>query len=203
MGVVLEQAVHQRAGDAAGDGAFGLVERLLAARQHAAERARALDLDAAAVDLVAARLHAAGGAERGHAVADAHTHRARDLAALKARDHGQKAEAGDVGLARLDAVGIEDALAQHLVAAADAEDGAAGGRARRDGAGEAAFAQPAQVGGGAFRAGDDDEVGALELARRRHEARAHLRHALQRLELVEVGQARQLDHGDLPRAVLA
>src|SRR5689334_12629333 len=53
---VLEEAVHERAGDAAGDGALALT----GARDRRRERAPAAALDAAAVDLVAGGVAAAG-----------------------------------------------------------------------------------------------------------------------------------------------
>src|SRR4051812_44675182 len=143
---IFVEAVHERARHAAGDAAFRLVDGAPATRDDGGERAAAATLDAAAVDLVA------GGDA---AVAEADGHLRRDLVARERGRHGQKAEAGDVALLGLDAVGIADALAEHLVAAAHAVHAAAGARARNDRVAEAAAAQPRQIFDGALGAGHD------------------------------------------------
>ena len=94
------------------------------------------------------------------------------LSRAKRVDHRQEAEAGDLALGRLDAVGIEDALAEELVAAADAEDGRRRRGARDERTGEAAGAQPAEIGDGGLGAGHDHERGA---ARDRRAARPSAR----------------------------
>src|SRR6185295_13296434 len=92
-------------------------------------------LDAAVADLVAAR----GALEQPRAARAAAQH-------LVGGEHGadrQQAEAGDRAAAGLDLV--VDALAEQLVAAADAEDGPTPGGPRRQGVGDAGGPQALQV----------------------------------------------------------
>ena len=104
----------------------------------------------------------------------------------------------------LDAMGIAHDAAEHLVAAADAHDMAAAPAMGGEVAVPAVAAEVDEVGDGRFRAGNDDQPGILrQRPARRDEDDLDLRLGLQRIEIVEIGDARQHRHGDLQRAGFA
>ena len=69
---------------------------------------------------------------------------------------------------------------------------------RRDGAVQALRAQPGQVAGGVLGAGQDDPVGPGHVGGRTRPHQPHARNVLQRLEFVEVADARVRDDRDGP-----
>ena len=77
----------------------------------------------------------------------------RGLVCRHRRVDGEKAEAGQAGDRTLDAVGIADHLSQHLIAAADADDGASVAMSADDGLRTTVAAQFQQVVEGGFRTG--------------------------------------------------
>ena len=123
---------------------------------------------------------------------------AQHLVGRERRPHRQQAEAGDRAAARLDVV--VDALAEQLVAAADAEDRAAGGgpapRARRRGRRPRRRSRSSTV---AFVPGTHHEVGALDVGGRAREAHAHAGLGRQRVDVGEVAHPAQADDGDVER----
>ncbi len=145
--VVLERAVPGRAEHGARDAAVGL-----AVGAHEQLRA-AVALNAPVADLVASRLRAELGRAAGAP--------AQHLVAHEARAHRQNSEALDRAAAGLDVV--VDALAQQLVAAADAEDRLPGGGAGGKCAVQARGAQAVEVFDRRLRPGNDHEVGALDV----------------------------------------
>ena len=128
--------------------------------------------------------------------------RRSSLSAAKRGPHRQQPEAGDRAAAALDLV--VDPLAEHLVAAADAEDRVA---ARPRGAASArvepAGAQPLEVLDGRLRTRHEHEVGALDVGGRAREAHAHPRLGGQRVDVGEVAHPAQPHDGDLERVAAA
>ncbi len=92
---------------------------------------------------------------------------------------------------------VRDRLAEHLVAAADADERRAGLDARVDGPLESGLAQEEQVLRRVFRAGQDDEVGAAEFRRTAHVGDFDIGLVGERIEIREVRELRQLDDGDV------
>jgi hypothetical protein len=86
------------------------------------------------------------------------------------------------------------ALAEHLQAAADAEHAPAGIDAGGDRVREPRLAEPGEVGRDVLRAGQNDELGAVEGARTRDPFDPS--HLLELAELVEVRGRRIADDGD-------
>ena len=92
-------------------------------------------------------------------------------------------------------LGIVQTLAEHLIAAADADDRAAVGGGPRDRRVQPALAQPREIGHGRLAAGKNDDVRAIDRLGVCDEAHGHARLGGQRLEIVEVRDARQSEHG--------
>jgi len=99
-----------------------------------------------------------------------------------------------------DAVGIADAPAEHLVAAADPGHPPAFGVVLVNGQRQAAAAQELQVGEGALGTGEDQQVEAGNLIRSGDIAQVDVRFMLERIEVGVVGQARQAYHADAQRS---
>ena len=97
----------------------------------------------------------------------------------------------------LDAVPVDDGAPQHLEAAADPQDHRRIGRdtPRVERVEEATAAERSQVGDGRPGAGQHDEVGSPQLVGPRHPADVHAGFGHQRVEVREVGQARQQQYG--------
>ena len=106
---------------------------------------------------------------------------------------------------RFDPVQVDQRLAQHLQAAADAQHAPAARGVPRDGGVQPLRAQPGQVGGGGLAAGQDDPVHVIQLGRAARPGQAHAGHVLERLELVQVADARIGDdsHARVHRAAAA
>ena len=111
------------------------------------------------------------------------------------------AEAGDGAGRALDAGGIGDLAAEHLVAGAEAEDAAAAAEVGGDVDVEAGGAEGGEVGDGGLRAGEEDEVGVAGEGRAGPDAdEFDLRVGGERVEVVEVGDVREDRDGDADRA---
>ena len=110
---------------------------------------------------------------------------------------GSSAEALDRAGAGFD--GVVDRVAEHLVAAADAEDRRARRGARRERAIEPRGAQPREILDGRLRPRHDDEVGALDVGRRAREAHPHAGLRADRVEVGEVAHPAQPQDGDVER----
>ena len=118
--------------------------------------------------------------------------------------HIQKPEARRVARRAFDAVGIGDAAPEHLIAAAEAEHMAAAAVMREQIDVPALRAQEGEIAAGRLRAGDDDELGiAGDRFARTHHHEIDARLELQRIEIVEIGDPRQREAGDLALARLA
>jgi hypothetical protein len=100
------------------------------------------------------------------------------------------------------AVGIGDARAQHLVAGAQAQHMAAAARMRQDVDVPAFGAQRGEVGERRLRAGQQHEIGERQRAARRHQLERDAGLGAQRIEIVEIGDARQARHGDGERRLV-
>ena len=90
---------------------------------------------------------------------------------------------------------VVDAPAQHLEAPADAQHRLAGPRVIGDRAGQAAIAQPRQVGDGGLAARNHDQVGVGQVGGVGDPAHQHAGLAGQRLDVGGVGDPRQPDRG--------
>jgi hypothetical protein len=110
-------------------------------------------------------------------------------------DQRQQAQAGRIAV---DAVRVDQRLAQHLQAAADAQHRAALRGMCRNGAIQALGAQPGQVAAGVFGAGQDDPVGTRQVGRATRPFQTHAGHLVQRLKFVEVADAWGGDDSDGP-----
>ena len=110
----------------------------------------------------------------------------------------QEPEAAE-GAALFDPVGVGELFAEHLVAAADAEDRHVAGGQLLDSGLEARLPEPQQVGHSAFRAGEDDEVRRPQFLRGLHVAQAEDRVVFQRREVREVRDLRQTEDGHVHR----
>ena len=95
----------------------------------------------------------------------------------------------------LDAKRIPKLLAQHLIAPAYTKDRAAICRKMQDPRFQAVLAKPEKVGHGIFRAGKDDEVGFAELADGLHIPHRDAVDRLQRPEIREIRDMRQMSMG--------
>ena len=121
-----------------------------------------------------------------------------DLFAVEDGVHVQKPQPADLRQARgLHAIRVRDAAAQHLIAAADAEDGRAARGLLADGSLEPRLAEPAEVGDGALGAGQKDHVRRAELADGGDIAQRDVRIALKGRKISKIGDARQADHGQI------
>ena len=153
-----------------------------------------------AVDFVARDLRARRRAERPagqHARADSR----RRLVTRERGDNREQTEPRHAPRVRFDVLGIVQTLAEHLIAAADADDRAAVGGGARDRGVQTALAQPREIGHGRLAAGKHDDVRAIDRLGVCDEAYGHARLGGQRLEIVEVRDARQAGHGHAqPRA---
>ena len=89
----------------------------------------------------------------------------------------------------LDADFVDQGAAQHLVAAADADDDTARGSMALDCIGESALLEVVEVGDSGFGAGDDDAVGLAKLTRIVDVAETDAGLARERVEVVEIGDA--------------
>ena len=115
------------------------------------------------------------------------------LLRLEHRDQGQQAQARAIAV---DALRVDERLAEHLQPAADAQHRAAALRVLRDGAVQPLRAQPGEVAAGVLGAGQDDPVGMRDVGRGASPDEAHAGNVLERLEFVEVADARIGDDGD-------
>ena len=142
--------------------------------------------DQAVVDLVAAqRRECAGAGQR-----------------LVGREHDVASSRPSPGTSRTPIRRGRRWAAQHLEAAADAEDGPARRGVGGDGRVEATLAQPGQIGDGGLAAGDHHEVGIGQLGGVGDPAHQHPGFTGQRLDVGGVGHPRQAHRGDpqpLPR----
>ena len=124
---------------------------------------------------------------------------------LVAAEHGldvEQPETGHPGGLALDAIGIGDALAQHLIAAADAEHRAAAAMVGRDVDIPALFPQEGEIGDGRLGPRQDDEVSVpRQRIARRHHVDGDVGLGAQGVEIVEIGDAREHRHGDADRPV--
>ena len=122
---------------------------------------------------------------------------AQRLVAGQNRLDVEQSEARGLAGGAFDALGIGDAAPEHLIAAANAR-----ARARRAGMREdvdvpALGAQAGEIGDRRLRAGQDDEIGTAAAARRaRTSDQRTSGSSLQRIEIVEIGDARQTGDGD-------
>ena len=118
--------------------------------------------------------------------------------ALLRREFGRRIDQAEpVFCAPVDAVGAEwvfEARPQHLKTAADAQHGRTVVGGRLDRVVEPAGLHPPQVGNGALRTRQNHEVRSGEFLRCRHVINSHAA-ALQRREVVEIGDAWKTDHG--------
>ena len=122
------------------------------------------------------------------------THIAQLLFRLQHGGVVEQAETRTAARRAFQAVGIVDARAEHLKAAADAEDLAAVAQVAGDGGVPAVLAQARQVGAHALRAGQDDQVGRRYRLAGADELQIHLRVQAQRVEVGVVADARQHRH---------
>ena len=99
--------------------------------------------------------------------------------------------------APFDSVFVDDLVAEHLEAAADAKHRRIRAASTADGVREPAVAKPPEVGHRGLRSRNDDEIRIAELLGRCDPANSHARFGHQRLELVEVGNAREAHHRDV------
>ena len=100
----------------------------------------------------------------------------------------------------LDTERIGEAAAEHLVAAAQAEHVAAAARMRLDVDVPTLLAQEREVADGRFRARQDDDIGvARDRLSGTDELEPHARLHAERIEIVEIRDARQHRHDDLER----
>ncbi len=116
----------------------------------------------------------------------------------------EEGEAGDLAGRAFDPGGVGDAAAEHLVAAAQPEDGAAAAGVGDDVDGEAGGAQAARSAMVDFRAGEDDEVGVGGedgACAKAEEVDGGL--GVERVEVVEVGDVGQDRDGDAEAAAAA
>jgi hypothetical protein len=104
----------------------------------------------------------------------------------KHRDQRQQAQAGRVAI---DAMRVDQRLAQHLQAAADAQHRPALRGMCGNGAVQALGAQAGQVAAGVFGAGQDDPVGTRQVGRAPRPFQIHAGQLVQRLKFVEVADA--------------
>ena len=124
------------------------------------------------------------------------------LGNLEGGDQRQQAQARRIAV---DACGVDQCLAQHLQAATHAQHRAALPRVMGNGLVQPLRAQPGQVGSGGLGARQHHPVGGLEarqVGRAARPQQAHAGHVLERLELVQVADARVGDdgHGGVHRA---
>ncbi len=102
-----------------------------------------------------------------------------------------------------DAIGIGNGAAQHLVAAANAEDAATGAMMGEDVDVPAVFAQGGEIGAGRLGAGDEDEIGiARQGLAGLNQGHGDAGLGAEGIEVVEIGDARQARHGDVEAAPL-
>ena len=145
------------------------------------------------MDLVAAQCGALGGQRSA-------TGRTGHLFGVFALDKGrldvEESEPAGLVSRRLDAGGVEDAAAEHLVAAADADQRHAGAGAVTQRRLETALAQPGQIGHRGLGAGQHDSGRAAQSVRADDVVDGHVGLAGQRLEIGGVARERQAHHGD-------
>ena len=98
---------------------------------------------------------------------------------------------------RPDSTVVVDALAEQLVAAADAEDRRARGGAGGQRAVQAGAAQPLEVLDRRLGPGHDEQVGALDVGGRAREAHPHPRLGRERVDVGEVAHPAQAQDGDV------
>ena len=178
--VVLQHAVPARPPHRAA--AAAVEERL---------RRRIGDLGDAVVDLVP-----------GHRRAERLAVRAAEvLCRAEHHPHRQQAQPGDRAPARFHLV--LDLAGQHLVPAADAEHGRPARARAATARGQAALAQPAQVGDGGPGPGQHHQVGVGQVGRAVREPHQHAGLGGQRVHVGEVADPRQPDHGDTEKIRLA
>ncbi len=152
-----------------------------------------LALDPAHVDLVAADLEPAGAGEQARPAQRPALPEHGHLAGPEAGTGGEQAQPGDAA-PFLHPLGVVDVPAQHLVAAADPEHRRPRLPRAPDGLGEAPGAQPLQVPDRGLGPGQDHQVGPAQLVPARDQTQPHPRLAGERLQLVEVADASQVDH---------
>ena len=116
----------------------------------------------------------------------------RDVKQLKALDLARRP---------LHAVRVRHGFAQHLVAAADPKNPPAAPRMGEKVDVPALLTKEFEIGDRRLAAGQDDKVGDRQRLAGAHEDEPHGRLHAQRVEIVEIGYARQHWHGDGHRAV--
>ena len=149
----------------------------------------------AVVDFVAAGSHAR---ERRPGTRELPEGCAGALHGLGRLEHGDQRQQAQAGRVAVDALGVDQRLAQHLQAAAHTQHGAALPRVRGDGLVQPLRAQPGQVGGGGFGTRQHDPVRwpqARHVGRAAHPLQAQAGHVLERLKFIEVADARVGHHG--------
>src|SRR6267143_1188221 len=94
-------------------------------------------------------------------------------------------------------LGIVDRVSQHLVAAADADDGASFARGGGDGGRQSAGPEPLKISDRALASGKDDRISGSEFRGRAGEANVNAGLARERFEVVEVEDSGQSHDGDV------
>ena len=157
---------------------------------------RVLD-GAAVVDFIASDLHTRQlGPRASRQFTKARLRLEHRFGGFEQRDQWQQAQAGAVAV---NALRVDQRLAQHLQPAAHAQHGAALRGVRSDGAVQALFAHPFQVRSGGFGAGQHHPVTDFEprqIGRAARPQQAHTSNVLERLEFIQDADARVSDHGD-------
>ena len=148
------------------------------------------------MDLIALDLHAAQGLQRSRQGPDPAPDPGAPFFRRKNRFQVQVSQSLR-GSAFLGPVRIRDPAAQHLVAAADAEDHASPLPHLIDRRRHAAVTQPAQVRHGILRSRQNDHIGIAQGIRPRHVAQIDLQDSGKNIEIREVGQVRNPNNSDL------
>ena len=94
-------------------------------------------------------------------------------------------------------IGVPDRPPQHLVSAADANDGHACPRQLHDLRSQALGAEPIEVGNRTLGTRQDDGIGSAQGSNGRHVPHPHARLGRQRIKVVKVRDQRQLDDGNV------
>ena len=115
------------------------------------------------------------------------------LGGLEARHQRQQAQAGAIAV---HPHGVDQRLAEHLQSTADSEHTATACRMRSNRRVQPLCAQPGQVSRRGLAAGQDDPVGALHIRWAARPGQTHTRHIFERLEFVQIADARIRHHGD-------
>ena len=122
--------------------------------------------------------------------------RADDFGHFEVGRHRQQAQAGLIAGVPRHPVAVDQAFTQQLIASADADHRQAAAGGGEDGIGQAAGAQPAEVGDGVFGSRNDDGAAGGQLRRISDPAGAHPGVVPPRLAIGEVGGVRQADPGN-------